>query len=38
MLMNTDVGAAEKAQGFAQVSWAHMVADAAKKAMFLCKR
>jgi hypothetical protein len=38
MLMHTNVGAAEKAQGFAQVSKARMEADATTKATFLCKK
>jgi hypothetical protein len=35
MLMETDVGAAQKAQIFAQLSQAHMGADTTKEAKFL---
>jgi hypothetical protein len=38
MLMDADAGAAQKIQGFAQVSLAHMGADAATEAKFLYNR
>jgi hypothetical protein len=35
MLMDADAGAAQKTQGFAQLSSAHMGAETAKEAKFL---